>query len=141
MILYFLHGIVTWLLTGLIWTIQWVHYPFFKFANLNPNAFIYHQQRISVLVVPLMLFELITGLILLIRDGQIFPIINLINISLIILIWLHTFLIMVRIHRALDHAPSLTLIQQLVHQNWVRTMAWSLKAILWGGAIWHLISI
>lgn len=53
----------TWLMTGVIWTVQIVHYPLF--AGVGPDRFLdyarAHTARIIRLVAPVMLVELATG--------------------------------------------------------------------------------
>ncbi len=54
-----LHAAITWTLCGLIWTIQFVHYPLFKFVwqeqfRTYPA---HHACLISWLVIPLLLLE------------------------------------------------------------------------------------
>ena len=61
-----LHIFGTFFLTGLIWVIQLVHYPAFRFVE--SSAFInferLHTQRISLIVIPLMFTELLSGVYL-----------------------------------------------------------------------------
>ena len=90
---------------------------------------------------PLMITELVTGIYLLIRDWPLYQYVNGVNVLLIFLLWIHTFAIMVPLHQHLLESPSKTIVSLLVKHNWARTLAWTLKSLLWGGAIWHLISI
>ena len=90
---------------------------------------------------PLMITELLTGIYLLIRDWPLYQYVNGVNVLLIFLLWIHTFVIMVPLHHHLLNSPSQNIVALLVKHNWVRTFAWTIKALLWGGAIWHLISI
>ena len=142
MFLFFLQAIVSWFLAGLIWMVQLVHYPSFRFySSPTQTAHQFHQQRISLIVVPMMLIELTTAVALPIRDWPAFKSLHLANLGLLAVIWLITFLFMVPLHRQLLISSSDTVIQQLVRFNWIRTLAWTIKAILWGGIIWHIISI
>ena len=124
MFVYFIHAIITWLLTGLIWTVQLVHYPFFKFSTLSKDAFLFHQRQISFLVMPLMITELLTGIYLLIRDWPLYQYVNGVNVLIIFLLWIHTFAIMVPLHQHLLESPSKTIVSLLVKHNWARTLAW-----------------
>jgi len=57
-----LHAASTWALVGLIWTIDVVHYPLF--ARVGSGFRAYHEEhmrRITPVVGPLMLAELVTG--------------------------------------------------------------------------------
>ena len=58
--------ISTSVMVGVIWVIQLLHYPSFHF--INDQKYIefqyFHMQRISFIVVPVMLFELTSALLL-----------------------------------------------------------------------------
>ena len=139
MLLYLIQAIITWILFGLILTVQVVHYPIFLFLN-TVDAFKFHQVKISYLVMPLMLIELGTAVYLFIRDWTPFFVINGINLALVIMIWVITFTLMVPLHQRLTRIPEKKDIESLIKYNWLRTMAWMVKSLLWGGIIWHLIS-
>ena len=127
------HAAVTWFLCGLIWTIQLVHYP--AFADVSRDGFsIFHQahvQRITALVALPMLVELVTaGLIVLIAPvprGS-----ALVGVLLLVLIWGATAFVQVPLHDALARGPDSATISRLVETNWVRTVAWTLRAGLAG---------
>jgi hypothetical protein len=136
-----IQAVCTWVLMGLIWTIQWVHYPMFSFFNTStPTAFQDHQRRITYLVGPLMVIELFTAVLLAILNISSHPYFHAINIGLLIIIWAHTGVIMVPLHTKLSTAPNLKTIQLLVKKNYVRSVAWTLKGGLWGAAACHLVS-
>ena len=119
------------MLTGLIWYVQLVHYPSFRF--IQPQNFHefhrFHSIRTSFIVMPLMLAELITGILLVFGFATMF-IFHLIGLILIILIWFSTFFIQVPQHEGLipDFNPEKA--EKLIQSNWVRTIAWSFKSIL-----------
>ena len=60
------HLIFTSIMTGVIWVIQIVHYPSFHFIEKELyTAFQkFHMNKISIIVMPIMLAELITGIML-----------------------------------------------------------------------------
>lgn len=121
--------IFTWLLVGLIWVIQLVHYPSFEFiATDNFLAFHQHHTRsITMIVMPLMLGEL--GLAVYLAQQQKWGLIWLVPLILVLGIWLSTFLIQVPIHNQLGVGKDSHLIKRLVQTNWVRTILWTIKAI------------
>ena len=53
-----------------------------------------------------------------------------ISASLVAIVWLSTFVLQVPIHNRLKSGKDERLIRRLVATNWVRTIAWSLKALL-----------
>ena len=85
------HLIFTSIMTGVIWVIQIVHYPSFHFIEKELyTAFQkFHMNKISIIVIPIMLAELITGVILLF-DKSSKSFILIISLIVLILIWLIT---------------------------------------------------
>jgi len=125
----YLNLIISWLLVGLIWVIQLVHYPTFDFISTD-NFLAFHQHHtrsITFIVMPLMLGEL--GLAFYLAQQQKWTLIWLIPLSLVLLIWLSTFLIQVPLHNQLGIGKDSTVIKRLVQTNWIRTILWTLKAI------------
>lgn len=118
------------ILLGLILLIQFVHYPLFK-AVPEPGRFDYHQahmRAITPLVLPLMVSELILMGLLTIVDPYGLVIVRL---MLLMAIWASTFFIQVPLHEKIAQNPKrLELVDRLVLSNWIRTIAWLLKAIL-----------
>ena len=127
--IFFLNILVSFLLTGTIWTIQLVHYPSFNFVNkLNFLDFHkFHSTKISFIVIPLMLIEFFSALVLLIRDSS--SSFLWINFGLIVLIWLSTFFIQVPLHNMLSQRKDKVAISKLVSTNWIRTTLWSIKTL------------
>lgn len=135
------HAILTFILFGLILTIQCLHYPFFKFINptINHSAHTFHQNRIGFIVGPLMVLELVTGIYLSIKMWTPFWQIQCINLVLILSIWIHTFFIMVPIHKLLLLNFNESIIRKLIVMNWIRTISWGIKSLLWALILWHVI--
>ncbi len=115
---------------GLIWTIQLVHYPSFRFIDKeNFLAFHrFHNQRISFIVVPVMITEIITSGLLWWNDGYLS--LNGIGFYLVILIWVATGLLSVPNHAKLTKGKDDAVINALINTNWVRTVLWTVKALL-----------
>jgi len=126
-----LHVVSTFGMLGLIWLVLLVHYPLLAHIG-EDNFLIYHSahvKRISLVVIPFMSVELVTG-ILLFYD-PLLPLIELgFSLALLAIIWLSTFLLQVPQHSALSKAPNPTNISALVQSNWVRTIGWSARGVL-----------
>ena len=125
-----IHSFFTIFNTGLIWTIQIVHYPLFLKVG-EQNFLDYegqHTSKISRLVIPSMIFELITSILLVHLNGieSIFGLLLL----LLSFIWLSTFLIQVPLHRSLSKAYDSQNIYRLVHTNWIRTLIWTIRSFI-----------
>lgn len=127
----------TFALTGLIWTIQLVHYPAFRYIAepkfIEFEAF--HQRQISWVVVPLMLVELFTTVALFAwRPTGLSVHFAVTGGLLVAAIWVCTFAVQVPLHMRLTQGNDRAAIDALVNSNWIRTALWSLRAglLLWG---------
>ncbi|GAB4232235.1 MAG: hypothetical protein Tsb0021_10890 [Chlamydiales bacterium] len=140
-----LHVLATWLMVGVIWIVQCVHYPLFK-AIPSESFKIYHQQhmkKISFVVVPPMILELGTGIWLAIPLNPFFNPVFLSALIPLILIWIVTFLKMVKLHHRLSQGGDGKDIDSLVVWNTVRTALWTLRGVLFFffgtyEVTWHL---
>ena len=125
-----LHFCVTSMLVGLIWTIQLVHYPSFRY--IEESKFVsfhsFHSTSISYLVLPLMLIELAATLFLLIQSD--YSIVYVVCMILVILIWASTFMLSVPCHNILLKGKNDEVINKLVITNWPRTILWSAKGVI-----------
>lgn len=117
-------------LTGLIWTIQVVHYPSFleipseTFAEFHRK----HSVRISFIVIFPMLAELLGILVLFTLSPNLH---NGILLVFVLVIWASTFFLQVPIHQKLEkQGKSLSKINFLISGNWIRTLAWTVKSCL-----------
>ena len=128
--LFFLNVISAFFLTGVIWTIQIVHYPSFhyidKLSFVNFHQF--HERRISIIVMPLMILELISSVALYFNDMSNHTF--LLNLIVVGLIWCSTFFIQVPIHNILSQKKDNATIEKLVNTNWIRTFLWSMRMLL-----------
>ena len=125
--------LATLMMCGIIWIIQWLHYPLF--AHVGVSAFqeyeILHRNWITPIVGPLMLLELGTAILLVLQKTQGVPSgLMWVGLGLVGFIWLSTWFIQVPLHNAITHNYDLDSIDKLVKSNWIRTIAWSLLAIL-----------
>ena len=129
-ILFSLHLFSTFFLTGLIWVIQLVHYPSFLYIDEKnfPSFESFHTKSISLIVLPTMIFELISGAYLyIVKPNTEYDIFL---FSLLILIWFSTFFLSVPLHGKLSIKKDIKVINRLIYTNWPRTIFWSLRSIL-----------
>ncbi|GHF42619.1 hypothetical protein HNQ07_002099 [Deinococcus metalli] len=130
-----LHAAVTWVLVGLILTIQVVHYPLF--ARVGAAGYAEYQRehvtRITWLVAPLMLAELATGAALALRPPPTVPAASAaLGLALIVMIWLSTAAVQAPVHGRLSHGFDAALHTRLVTSNWARTVLWLARGVLVG---------
>lgn len=116
-------------LTGLIWTVQSVHYPSFHFVNNDSfeEFSSFHQTSITKIVAPIMIIEFITAIILIYLKFEPFFLLNLITV---LFLWCSTMFISIPIHKSLSHKKDYRLIDRLVQTNWLRTTTWTIRSLM-----------
>ena len=121
------HAAATLGMAGLIWFVQLVHYPLFRFAASSSfGTFAHeHQRRTTWVVAPLMLCELVTALLLLVRQPGAWTAAGALMLGLI---WLSTAVLQVPLHRRLSRGFEPEAARALVRGNWLRTAAWTARA-------------
>lgn len=123
----------TLFMTGLIWTIQLVHYPLFARVGgaQFPAYHAAHTALISWLVGGPMLIELATGIASVASPPPWAPRWSVwLAAALLAAVWGATALLQVPAHNALGRAFSADVHRRLVAGNWVRTLAWSARGAL-----------
>ena len=125
------HLIFTSIMTGVIWVIQIVHYPSFHFIEKELyTAFQkFHMNKISIIVIPIMLAELITGMMLFLDKSSKSPFL-IISFVILVLIWLITGVFFSKAHNELMTGYQELVVNQLVVMNWIRTSLWTLRLLL-----------
>jgi hypothetical protein len=134
--LFVAHLAVTLFMTGVIWFVQIVHYPLFRFVG-NSEFARYEAAHIfwtTWVVAPPMLTELTTAVLLLlfkpkgISDGILW-----LNLALLSAIWLSTAFLQVPCHQRLSQGFDAATHHRLVVTNWLRTVCWTVRSglLLW----------
>ena len=133
MTLLLLHTAATLYMAALAWFVQVVHYPLMhqvgetRFREYQRG----HGRRSSLVAAPVMLFELLTGAWLALDPPAVVgdpPM--LLNAALLAGLWVSTFLLHNPAHRELGQGYSEAKVRRLVATNWVRTLLWTLRALL-----------
>jgi len=121
------HFALSLFMTGLIWTIQLVHYPAFRYVDMSKFTEFaeFHGRHITPITALPMILELVTAALLLYHFKDLFFFINLI---LIAGVWLSTFFLSVPLHIKLKTSGDERLIEKLVQTNWPRTVLWTLRS-------------
>ena len=126
-------------LTGVIWVIQGVHYPLFAAvpAEAAPAYARQHVDRMGAVVGPAMLLEVaVLGALYLTPNPDLPAGWILQNTLLLAVIWFNTFACSVPCHRKLTRSFDTQTHRRLLHTNWIRTAAWTLRAGLAVSALW-----
>jgi len=131
--LFVIHLVSTSFMVGVIWIVQLVHYPTFLFIDeQKSNDFQkFHMSRISYIVMPAMTTELFSGIYIYIYsnmaiDSNLF----LLALTILIINWIITALVFVKMHNKLLINYKIEIISLLVKWNWLRTLLWSVRLIL-----------
>ena len=111
-----------------------VHFPLFARVGAQFTGYAAdHATRTTYVVAPLMLLELISGVLLLLpafRPHFVQHKEAIAGALLIAVIWLTTGLVQVPLHDKLQARFASADVARLVRTNWIRTVAWSLRAAL-----------
>lgn len=118
---------------GLIWMVQVVHYPLF--AKVGDTLFRqYHADHnflISLIVLPAMLIELGTAAyFILARPVNVTLPEAWVGLALVLVAWAATFFLSVPAHGQLAAGFNQQAYSALVQTNWIRTIAWTVRAFL-----------
>ena len=122
------HAAATWVMVGLIWTVQVVHYPLFALVG-RPQFPAYeaeHTRRMGYLVAGPWALEAVTGLLLLLappRDASRWWVVA--DLSALAVTIAVTLVASVPAHRRLGAAFDPRAHRALVLTNWIRTAAWT----------------
>ena len=133
----------TWFLTGLIWFVQVVHYP--QFCDVGADAFgAYHRRhtRLTTRVVAgPMLVEAATAVALLWWGGGVLPAaMAWAGVGLVAVVWLSTAFVQVPRHHRLSTGYAADVGRALCSTNWIRTAAWSARAVIMLWAVGRLLA-
>lgn len=133
------HAGTTLYLVGVIWLVQFLVYPSMAHAGADEYA-TYHQthtSRITPIVAPAMLVELLTAIYFVFVppeaiDRRYFWL----GLLLVLIIWASTFFLQVPLHDKLAKSFDRDAQARLVLTNWIRTAAWTLRGALVLWLIW-----
>jgi len=114
----------------LIWMVQLLIYPSFLYFETK-DLVLWHERytrRMTVIVLPLMLSELVAHLWFLYTH---FSYIQLCLCMMVASIWLVTFLVSVPLHHKISKEENIKeACNSLVKTNWIRTVLWSLIILI-----------
>jgi hypothetical protein len=121
------------MMVGVIWFVQIVHYPLFALVGRDGFAKYEsaHQRMTTWVVAPLMLVELASAFWLSVKTiSPVRPVEAWVGLALTAVAWVSTFVLQVPLHKRLAKTFDVASAERLVATNWVRTVAWSLRAAL-----------
>jgi hypothetical protein len=117
-------------MTGLIWVIQLVHYPAYKYMDVTSfkNYQNFHTTTITFIVGPIMVIEIFTGLAVFLDQKM--NLLSSLNLAGLILIWIATISWSVPKHGELANGYNPTVVESLILTNWIRTVLWTLRSVV-----------
>jgi len=125
--------VATCLMTGVIWFVQWVHYPLLAKIPVDRavETAIEHQRRTGqVLAIPMAVEGLTTLGLLISRPAGVQIIWPWIGAVLLAVALGSTVFVSVPLHTKMATNPTADVGRRLVVTNWPRTIAWSLRAVV-----------
>jgi len=121
-----------------IWFVQIVHYPLMAAVGSEhlPAYALKNRELTTWIVLPLMALEVFSALALLgVPLSPKSRTRHLVGLLLLLIVWGVTFFVSVPHHLELSERDSPAALSGLVQSNWIRTVAWSVRAWL---AVWLL---
>lgn len=129
-----LHALPTLFMCGLIWFVQVVHYPLF--AAVGDAQFVAyeraHCRRVTFVVLPPMVAELLFAVWLWWQAPPHWSPWASLGLVLVLVVWASTFVLQGPYHAQLLQAADRRTMRRLVATNWLRTVAWTLRAVVAG---------
>ena len=124
------HLTSTSIMVGVIWVIQLVHYPSFKYVNESDYIIFqkYHMSNISYIVYPIMFTELTTAILIFFSGEKSF--FFMLSLICLFLIWVITGVLFTKFHNILQKGKDLKMIEKMIKANWMRTLLWTLRLIM-----------
>jgi hypothetical protein len=120
-------------MVGIIWFVQWVHYPLLaKIPVDNASEIAVQHQRSTgqVVAIPMAVEGVSTLALLAIRPDGVSFILPWVGAFLLAIALGCTVLLSVPLHAKMAISPTAEVGRRLVSTNWPRTMAWSLRMIV-----------
>lgn len=125
--------VATCLMTGVIWFVQWVHYPLLAKVPVDRavETAIDHQRRTGqVLAIPMAVEGFTTLGLLIIRPESMHIFWPWFGAVLLAVALGGTVFVSVPLHAKMATNPTADVGRRLVVTNWPRTIAWSLRAVV-----------
>ena len=125
--------VATCLMTGVIWFVQWVHYPLLAKVPVDRavETAIDHQRRTGqVLAIPMAVEGFTTLGLLIIRPESVHIFWSWFGAVLLAVALGSTVFVSVPLHAKMATNPTADVGRRLVVTNWPRTIAWSLRAVV-----------
>lgn len=123
-----IHLVSTFFMVGLIWYVQVVHYPLFAYVSSCRSISFEseHIRRTSMVVIPVMLVELLSAVMLFVFQTSLAAS----GLILLIGVWVSTMTLQAPCHARLQNSFDPEIVRRLIKSNWIRTVMWSGRAVI-----------
>jgi hypothetical protein len=127
------HAAATWLMVGMIWTVQLVHYPLL--SSVGSGSFAAYEQRHRsamgrMLALPASAEVVLAAMVAVARPAGIEAALALASGVLLAAIWVVTAVVQAPAHARLSGGWDASVHDRLVRSNWWRTGAWTARGVL-----------
>ncbi len=125
--------VATCVMTGVIWFVQWVHYPLLATVPVDRavETAVSHQRRTGqVLAIPMAVEGFTTLGLLINRPAGVQFLWPMAGAVLLAVALASTLFLSVPLHAKMATQPTADVGRRLVVTNWPRTIAWSLRAVV-----------
>lgn len=127
-----IHTALTWVMVGIIWFSQVIHYPLFHKIKDGFTSYERSYLRRTIwLMGPVMILEVLTALLLIgLAPTSLLIKLATLNLVALILIWVSTCVFQVQQHQKLSVHYSKKIHHMLLSTNWIRTILWTARGLL-----------
>ena len=119
---------------GIIWFMQILEYPLFAYVGVEafPGFHAQHNRRLpGVVFVPMLVAFAATLALLFVRPSAVLGWLVWLGVLLVGVVLVSSFTLLIPRHmRLTNEGYSLKIIRELVRLNWIRTIAWTLHALV-----------
>lgn len=134
--------VATAVMTGVIWFVQWVHYPLLAIVPVDRaiETAVEHQRRTGqVLALPMAAEGVTTLWLLFSRPDAVSLVLPWVGAVLLAMALGSTVFLSVPLHSKMATNPTAEVGQRLVVTNWPRTLAWSARAIVCAAMLMQVV--
>ena len=133
----------TAVMTGVIWFVQWVHYPLLATVPVDRavETAVVHQRRTGQVLVLPMAAEGVTTLWLLVsRPDAVSLVLPWLGAVLLAVALGSTVFVSVPLHAKMVTNPTAGVARRLVATNWPRTIAWTARVVVCAAMLLQVVS-
>ncbi len=136
--------VATAVMTGVIWFVQWVHYPLLASVPVDGAVEVAHQHQRrtgQVLALPMAVEGLTTLWLLASRPEAVSLTLPWLGAVLLAVALGSTVFVSVPLHAKMATNPTADVGKRLITTNWLRTIAWSARAVVCAAMLLQVVRV